>query len=202
MTMQALVTDFDVSKVVDEWEDLVSAGQAIVEAHDRNRWALGDLGGKVERRYGEESLSKYASEINCRPSTLYDYTACSTFYNDEDRAKFPPLNWSHYREARRTGDHAIALIWLARAADEGWSVETLKTMINEGKEGGGSTNEKLGELGATFLDCKPNVNPDGKVVDYELIFRVSDPIALKVKQVYTLKVYGVKQEGKNDADSV
>ena len=62
----------------------------IAEAHDRNRWSLGDLANKCHRRYGDGSMGKYAAAINVRPTTVYDYAACSGFYDEDSRVAFPP----------------------------------------------------------------------------------------------------------------
>lgn len=41
--IRVVVNEFDLDALGDDWETLVSAGIQIVEAHDRNRWTLGDL---------------------------------------------------------------------------------------------------------------------------------------------------------------
>lgn len=204
MTMTTLVTEFNVAQISDDWEELVSAGQAIAEAHDRNRWALGDLGCKVERRYGESTIAEYASAINIRTSTMYDYTAVSIFYaSEEDRVAFPPLNWSHYRIAMRAKSLDIALNWLAKAADNGWKVEDLAEALDPGS-GGNPKNEKKAEFGAEYKDLTPILNDANEIIGYTLIFRITDDVEkkitehLKLRTVYKLKVFGVPEAGGDD----
>jgi hypothetical protein len=120
-------TEIDVDNVPDDWESLTSAGIEIAQAHDRNRWALGDLALKVERRYGQTSLKAYAGAVNIRPSTLYEYARCAAAYSKAQRAAFPALSWSHYRAALHDREHAIQ--WLEAANDNLWLVDELTRQI-------------------------------------------------------------------------
>lgn len=192
-----VVTDIDLDSIGDEWETLVSAGQMIAEAHDRNRWLLGDLGNKIEKRYSEDAIGQYARAINVRPSTMYDYTRCSAFYDDVDRAAFPPLNWSHYRAALKAKTHELAMTWLAKAADEGWSVEDLNEALKPAGNAVGGSAEKLSEFGAEFTDQTPILDAEGKVQGYTVTFRTTVSLSLVPRRIYTVKVFGVK-EGEGD----
>lgn len=213
--IRIVYSEFDLAAVGDEWEALVSAGQQIAEAHDRNRWTLGDLGGKVLRRYGEDSIGSYAAAINVRPSTMYDYAACAAYYSVEDRAAFPPLSWSHFRAAMKASTKAIALEWLGQAADMGWSVDTLAEHMRVAV-GQAPKPAKLGELGAEYLgysalrpgsdfggasdEDAEDVPPIALVVS----FRVTpDAAGLldglgSVAGVVTLKIFGVPQAQDSD----
>jgi hypothetical protein len=196
--VRLVVNEFDLEKLSDDWESLVNAGIGVAEAHDRNRYTLGDLANRVARKYGESTLSEYAHEINVRPSTMYDYAAVSSFYTMEDRAAYPPLNWSHYRVAIKAGSHEHAVIWLAKAADEGWSVDELDEQLRVGK-GESPRPRKLVEVGAQFNDVRPKVDDNGVVLSYDAVFRVSVEAykeineALRLRGAYTLKVYGVPE---------
>lgn len=190
-----VVVDFDLDAIGDDWESLVSAGQTIASAHDMNRWLIGDLASKVVKRYGDDAIGQYAASINIRPSTMYDYKACSAFYNDEDRAAFPPLNWSHYRAALKAKTHEMAMQWLAKAADESWTVEDLNEALKpEGAAGGGGAT-KLTEFGAEYVDCTPILDSEDKVQGYTLTLRTTVAPALAQRRVYTVKVFGVKEGG-------
>jgi hypothetical protein len=52
------------------WEKLVEAGQKVVKQH---HWVLGDLAQAVETHYGDDSLSKYAAEVDVNGATLRQY---------------------------------------------------------------------------------------------------------------------------------
>lgn len=177
-----LVVEFNVADVDESWTSLVSAGIQIVEAHDRNRWALGDLGLKVERNYGEESLGKYANEILIRPKTMYDYASVSGFYSDDYRAMFPSLSWSHYRVAMGATDLEDAIEWLVRAADEGLNVDQLDALI-KGKPS--RLTKKVTDFDARMVE-----QPDGTLAIQPLAG--ADMSRLKPGEVYLLKVYRYK----------
>lgn len=102
----------------DDWQSLVTAGLDLVQAQDRNRWALGDLAAVCETRYGQKSIQKLATEIRMpKHKTLYDYHRVATFYPISARAEYPLLSWSHYREAMRLENVEAALELLAEAND-------------------------------------------------------------------------------------
>lgn len=142
-------------QVGDSWEELVSVGQTIMEAHDRDRWVLGDLSNKVARRYGDESIRKYAAEINARTSTLYDYSRVSAFYGLERREMFPALTWSHYREAARLETLPVAVEWLEQAQDNGWPIAEMHRQIN-GVLGKPVPPKKLAECVVKVKRCTGN----------------------------------------------
>ena len=130
--IQIVVNEFNLDAIGDEWEDLAGAARTVAEAHDRNRWVLGDIGQKVVRRYGEQSLKQFAADVKkVRPSTMYDYTRTSGFYPEDTRDKFPALSWSHYREAMRLKDLDDALAVLTSAQDADMTVDALKAVVNE-----------------------------------------------------------------------
>lgn len=197
--VRVVYTEYDIERMDDNWETLVSAGQMIAEAHDRNRWTLGDLGGKVVRRYGDDSIGNFAAAINIRPSTMYDYTACSAFYNAEDRVAFPPLNWSHYRAALKAKEHDLAMTWLARAADEGWTVEELNEALKPAGKGGGGQPEKITEFGGMFRECRALPGDEGaEPTGYEVVIRLSKPVSLlDPGRVYTFKAFAVQAQSED-----
>lgn len=102
--------EIDVDNVPDDWEGLTSTGIEIAQAHDRNRWALGDLALKVERRCRQTSLKAYAGADIHRPSTLYEYARCATACSKAQRAAFPCA------AVQRTDDRVI-LTFIAGHAD-------------------------------------------------------------------------------------
>lgn len=203
--VRIVYNEFDLDRIGDDCEIVVSAGLQIAEAHDRNRWTLGDLGCQVARRYGENSLGSYAEAINVRPTTMYDYTACSRAYSVEDRAAFPPLTWSHFRAALKAGDHAM--LWLTRAADEGWKVDELAEALRIAV-GEKPRPRKLLEVGAEFQGYVDVRDDTARLIGVVLQFRCL-PDVLDVldkvdaaNKVVTLKVYGVPLTADDDVKEV
>lgn len=205
-SIRAIVTDFDLDAVKDDWSALVSAGIAITDAHDRNRWTLGDLGIKVERRYKSDSLGKFASEIKVQPATMYDYVACSVFYDEERREAFPSLSWSHYRAAMKAGDPESAVGWLVRASDENWAVGVLSEAIRLAS-GEGKKPVKLVEFAGQLAVIHPCYSAFGELVGYELTFTASaelrETIAKKLVEgeEYTVKVFGTPKAETEESDA-
>lgn len=124
----APVVIFDIDALPEDWEALTSAGREMTEAADRQRWQLGDLGNKVQRVYGKESLKTFAGEINIpRHKTLYEYARVARHYEPSMRLDFPSLSWSHYQTAARAGD--LAVEFLVQAQDNGWPVAVMAREI-------------------------------------------------------------------------
>lgn len=184
MDLRLVVTDFDLDALGEGWEDLSSAARAIADAHDRNRWALGDIGLKVVRRYGEDSLAAFVADIKkVRPSTMYDYCRISKFYPRDIRDLFPALSWSHYREAARLGALQRAINVLEQAQDEDMTVESLHALVNELLDEP-LPPQKVAEFEAT-----------ADAVEEQLIhFRTSSAPDLRVGQEYIVRVYIRRKE--------
>lgn len=114
----------------DSWEELVSTGIELAQHMDLHRWAIGDVGCKVESRYGQNSMGKFADEIGiANAQTFRDYTRVARRFEPATRNAFSgsAITFTHYRTAMRAKDDAE--LWLARAADESWSVRELNRQI-------------------------------------------------------------------------
>lgn len=114
----------------DSWEELVSTGIELAQHMDLHRWAIGDIGCKVQTKYGQDSMGRFASEIGiANAQTFRDYTRVARRFESSTRNAFlgSPITFTHFRAAMRAG--ADAELWLARAADEGWSVAEMGRQI-------------------------------------------------------------------------
>lgn len=109
------------------YEDFVSAGQALVEAIDRNRWSLGDLADKIATVYGDDTLGRFAGDIGLSKKTLYAYRQVARFYEPSTRENFADTNitYSHMRLAMRLNNRELALEWLQTASENDWTVDRL-----------------------------------------------------------------------------
>ncbi len=124
--------NFDIENLPDDWESLADAGREIVGDQDRDRWMLGHLAKRVEKRYGEKSIKKFASDINiASATTLYGYHAVFKFYPFSVHADFPTLSWSHFKVAMRLEWYEPALNVLCEAEENNWPVATLNERIDE-----------------------------------------------------------------------
>lgn len=124
----------DVPETDDEWESLISEGQAAAKAKDRSKWRLGDCAVKVVKRYKENALGKFAAEIGEETATMRGYERVAAFYEKSARVQYSDaISWSHFRLAIRAGENALA--FLAECDANGWSVATANRELvrREGK---------------------------------------------------------------------
>lgn len=115
---------------IDTWEMMVSLGASDEEDMGVLRWRQGDLAVRVEKHYGGETLSKYASAIHVKYPTLKQRRQMSHFYEPDTRVSFPTLSYSHYREAMRTGEFNIAFDALFKAQLREWPVWKFEQFID------------------------------------------------------------------------
>jgi uncharacterized protein YfiM (DUF2279 family) len=122
--------DLTLDGLGNSWEELVSTGIELAQHMDLHRWAIGDVGCKVQTAYGQDSMGRFASEIGiANAQTFRDYTRVARRYELATRNAFSGsmITFTHFRAAMRTGDDAE--LWLSRAADEGWTVREMGRQI-------------------------------------------------------------------------
>ena len=94
----------------------------------------GDLYLWIERRYGRDALSQALSDMDYNDIRPYIWVS----------ERVPPdvrdvrLSWSHHRIVSAIKSHDDQLEWLAKAADNGWTVAQLREAIK-----GPTTRRKL-----------------------------------------------------------
>lgn len=120
---------------IDTWEAMVSLGASDEEEMGLLRWRQGDLAVRVETRYGDKTLSKFADAIGVKYSTLKQRWEMARFYEKDTRVSYA-LFYSHYREAMRFGVLDTACRALDKAALRDWPVWKLGLFIDRclGKE--------------------------------------------------------------------
>jgi hypothetical protein len=105
-----------------EWARLVADGRAARTAADGGRWRIGALATAVERRYASGALQRFASEIGESYASVRRYRWVTKAYDENARARFSTLSFSHFQAVAGLPDK---LIWLARAERGSWSVDRL-----------------------------------------------------------------------------
>lgn len=124
-----------------EWETYVTYGQMIRSLKDGSQWALGDLARGLEKKYGEDSLGKFARDINENPKSLAEYRRVASRY-PRQKDRLPFLSFSHHQRALKAVEpHAVLL----RAHDEEWSIKQLDRFLIE---------EKSADCNHVWLDVK------------------------------------------------
>lgn len=187
------------------WDEQVSGGIEDVRLIDERRWSLGRRASRVDRRYGEGSLKKFAGEINISYDRLYAYQRVFEFYGgyctDVDI-----LSWSHYREAMRIKDvyaedeaaarqHALRL--LTRAADRAWVVDRFIRIIRRymgrfydrpyqprGQQYSGGGGDHHASYDNPAFECRAVADADGQL-------HVAGMMNIKPGVTYILRAYEV-----------
>ncbi len=88
-----------------EWDRLIKQGKTLVTARDKAIWKLVFLAGKVEGKYGEGRIKRFADEIGLSSKTLYEYSWLNRAgVNEEFIKQYSALSYSLIREVlRHTG---------------------------------------------------------------------------------------------------
>lgn len=115
---------------IDTWEAMVALGASDEEDMGILRWRQGDLGMRVEKHYGDKTLSKFASAINVKYPTFKQRCQMSRFWEKDTRVAFPTLSYSHFREAMRLGDEPLAFGALLKAQRRDWPVWKFEQFID------------------------------------------------------------------------
>lgn len=135
------------------YEALVSAGIAAYDAKDRAHFVLGQLASEVETVYGDDSLGKYAADINAERARIDEYRRVWNFYQFPAVAAFydtfANLRYSHWRDAMRLKTREAALAFLAEASDNGWLVEGARAELDR-RAGKPVPGRKVAEFTARF----------------------------------------------------
>lgn len=115
---------------IDTWEAMVAIGASDEEDMTERRWRQGDLALRVERRYGDSSLAKFAYAIGANTSTLKQRGEMSDYYQKDTRVSFPQCGYSHYREAKRLKNIDLSMRVLDKASLREWPVWKLGAFVN------------------------------------------------------------------------
>jgi len=106
------------------WESHVLAWCEVSAEIEERQWKLGAIVDSVARNYGERSIPKFASEVGCSQSTVWQYAQVYRAYQNSKRSE--NLTWSHHLVASYADDPAEGL---AQAEAEGLSVQALRLRL-------------------------------------------------------------------------
>jgi len=109
-----------------DWEGLVLAGLALGKRESAVQWEWGDLALQVETRHGEASLAAFAEEVGIAYQTLRDHRRVAAAFAKDARAS--NLSFRHHQAIASRPDR---LEWLAKAAEQRWSVRVMQAAIAE-----------------------------------------------------------------------
>lgn len=119
----------------DPWELLVSAGITWRDQIDTGRWKIGDAALLIDKRYGEDTLTRYANGIGATPRSVKDYRQTCGFWHKPVREsllqELPKLTYTHFRQAMRLKDLGAAAAFLQECSDADWSAERADVEISK-----------------------------------------------------------------------
>ncbi len=120
---------YSLIKQLTAWDDFVTYGQQVRVLKDVAQWHLGDLAKAVEKRYGEDSIGKYAKEIGVNRKSLIEYRRVArAFPKKKDRLPF--LSWTHHQRALKAEFPKRVLLL---AHDNEWSIRQMDRYLIEEK---------------------------------------------------------------------
>lgn len=165
--METALTNDDILALIDRageagediYDTAVNAGVVAAGDHDKNRWLIGDLASRIKKRYGQDMIGRFATDINMEKSRVKDYRRVCEFWEKDTRASIlatmPVITFSHMRLAMRLGNHPEALSFLEECADNAWTVEQAMLELNK-RQGKAEPPVKLLEI--TTLRYEVNLN--------------------------------------------
>ena len=110
------------------WEEFVSAGVMARELKDMSQWFIGELATGIEKKYGEDSLGKYAREIGVNPKSLAEYRRVVKKWPRYKRLRY--MSFSHHQRVLKANDPEEVL---EMAHDNDWSIKQLDRYLIEEK---------------------------------------------------------------------
>lgn len=117
----------------DIWDTAVNVGMELNKSLDTKRFELGDLACLVSKKYGHDTIGKFATEIGVKKARLQEYRTVTSFYPKDLRMQifgaYPGLTYSHLRTAMKLQSPDEAMFFLEECADSGWSVELAELEI-------------------------------------------------------------------------
>jgi N6-adenosine-specific RNA methylase IME4 len=122
----------------ESFEDHISTWATTVDEITERHWRLGAVAESARLKFGRQGVERFAGEIGCAASTVYQYAQAYRFYGDSERSECikMTLEWSHYLTAmygeKQTGEPAAAL--LAEAEDSGHSTKMMRESVDQKRQ--------------------------------------------------------------------
>lgn len=134
----ALVT-FDLVPESEGWELAVQTGIVAQENADDSYWIIGRLALRVQKRYGEDTIGKFAAAINVPKGSVTEYRGVCDFWPEHIvkhyRSVCPNVPYTIYREAtrlKRDGQDecsAVEMTFIEVASAANWSVTDAREAV-------------------------------------------------------------------------
>lgn len=106
------------------WADHVRAWQTITKEIEDRQWQLGAIAESLARLYGDQSIERFAAEVRCHPTTVWQYAQVYQRFENYERSE--NLSWSHHLVASYSDNPRAAL---AEAEEKKLSVQGLRLIV-------------------------------------------------------------------------
>lgn len=83
-----------------EWADHVNAWTHTRATVTEKQFQLGAIAASLQTRYGDQSLTKFATEVGEKPKTVFQYRQVYLIFQNSKRLE--NLSWTHYQVAVRS----------------------------------------------------------------------------------------------------
>lgn len=86
------------------YNDAVKQGRIALAQQGKANWTIGDLARKITTTYGDDTMSKFATDLDVPRGTLYDFRKVAEAYEPADRS--PVNSWTVHQILSRETDRA------------------------------------------------------------------------------------------------
>jgi hypothetical protein len=115
------------------WESHVSSALVVREGLEEHLWALAAICASVDRKFGQKSIPRFASEIGYSARRVWELAATYTAWESRERSRNPALSFQHHAIAARAEEPERAI---EEAEDEGLSTRQLAARVKKDEEEG------------------------------------------------------------------
>jgi len=122
----------------ESWADHVTAWKAITKEIEDRQWQLGAIAASLSRLYGEQSIERFAAEVKCHSTTVWQYAQVYQRFENYERSE--NLSWSHHLVASYSDDPQAALV---EAEEKKLSVQGLRLIVRSEQQRQELTDSKL-----------------------------------------------------------
>lgn len=136
--LEEAVDLYEIDTNPENFEELVWEYKKLQVQDKENNWARADLAHEAGKTYGK--LKQLAEEANESYSYLRQLSYVSSQYASSERKLFRDLTFSHFRAVCYLPDRYL---WLKRAQDNQWNVDTLRQAVGKSKSGGHITLRQI-----------------------------------------------------------
>ena len=141
-----------------EWEDFIGLWMMSRDVDSKNQWFKGDIVNRLATIYGENSIGKFAQEVQESLRSIYQYRRAARAFDEEHRNM--NISFTHYLLASYTDEYNKGngeftsderFKWIEKANDNSWSTGKMAQEIKK-KNALVKENKDIFEYYDSYLD--------------------------------------------------